>query len=245
MFKSARPEKISVDIIKQIHKAIFDGKLRPGDRLPPERELIEKFNVSKATIREALRSLEMLGFLEIRKGQLGGAFITEVDSEKANEGLRNFIYFKGITLKELNEVRLAIEPFFSKKAAFMIGEDYLNRLKQLMDETETTKGKCDSIETRKKRLEFHKIIANVVMNPIFIVILDFVEALLIDNRENLKFDEQFSRDVKEAHKRIYDALLDRDGIKAQEEMTKHIQHLEKVYIDLDVANEKLKFKNKI
>jgi DNA-binding FadR family transcriptional regulator len=78
MFKSAKSNKISGHIIEQIREAIFKGQLKPGDKLPPERELMKNFKVSKATLREALRSLEVLGFLEIRKGVSGGAFVTEV-----------------------------------------------------------------------------------------------------------------------------------------------------------------------
>ena len=83
MFQSAKPNKSSEHIIEQIRKAIFEGQLKPGDRLPPERELTQSFEVSKATLREALRSLEVLGFLEIRKGAAGGPFVTEVDMRKA------------------------------------------------------------------------------------------------------------------------------------------------------------------
>jgi GntR family transcriptional repressor for pyruvate dehydrogenase complex len=82
MFNSVKSNKISEHIIEQIRKAIFEGKLKPGDKLPPERELIENFGVSKATLREAMRSLEVLGFLEIRKGASGGAFVTEIDSKE-------------------------------------------------------------------------------------------------------------------------------------------------------------------
>lgn len=71
MFNSVKPNKISEHIIEQIRKAIFDGRLKPGDKLPSEKELIGNFKVSKVTLREALRSLEVLGFLEIRKGASG------------------------------------------------------------------------------------------------------------------------------------------------------------------------------
>jgi GntR family transcriptional repressor for pyruvate dehydrogenase complex len=91
MFESVKSNKVSEHILEQIRKAIFEGKLKPGDKLPPERELMENFKVSKATLREAMRSLEVLGFLEIRKGVLGGAFVTEVDMKKARDSFTNFL----------------------------------------------------------------------------------------------------------------------------------------------------------
>ncbi|OGP95727.1 MAG: hypothetical protein A2157_06130 [Deltaproteobacteria bacterium RBG_16_47_11] len=108
MFDSVKSDKVSQHIIDQIRNAIFDGRLKPGDKLPSERELVEKFKVSKATLREALRSLEVLGFLEIRKGVSGGAFVTEVDMTKAKDCFTNFLLFKNLSLKNLSEVRLLI-----------------------------------------------------------------------------------------------------------------------------------------
>ena len=66
MFKTVKADKISESISQQIREAIFEDSLRPGDKLPSERELIKTFGVSRASMREALRSLEVLGFLEIR-----------------------------------------------------------------------------------------------------------------------------------------------------------------------------------
>src|SRR3972149_1077959 len=110
MFNSVKSNKISEHIIEQVRKAILDGRLKPGDKLPSERELIENFKVSKVTLREALRSLEVLGFLEIRKGVSGGPFVTEVDMKKARDSFINFLHFKNLSLTNLSEVRLILEP---------------------------------------------------------------------------------------------------------------------------------------
>ena len=93
MFEAAKSNKISAQIVEQIRKAIFEGNLKPGDKLPSEKELLDTFQVSRATLREALRSLEVLGFLEIKKGASGGAFVVEMDMNKAREGLINFFHF--------------------------------------------------------------------------------------------------------------------------------------------------------
>src|SRR4030067_3384614 len=136
MFDSVKSNKVSQNITNQIRNAIFEGRLKPGDKLPNERELIENFKVSKATLREALRSLEVLGFLEIRKGGSGGAFVTEVDMKKARDSFTNFLLFKNLSLSNLSEVRLILEPYVAEKAALVITEDYLKRLKKLNEECE-------------------------------------------------------------------------------------------------------------
>jgi GntR family transcriptional repressor for pyruvate dehydrogenase complex len=72
MFESVKSRRIAEHIIEQIRNNILEGRLKPGDRLPPERKLMVNFGVSKATLREALRCVEVLGFLEIRKGLAAG-----------------------------------------------------------------------------------------------------------------------------------------------------------------------------
>ena len=136
MFDSVKPNKVSQHIIDQIRNAIFEGRLKPGDKLPSEKELTEKFKVSKATLREALRSLEVLGFLEIRKGVSGGAFVTEVDMMKARDSFTNFLLFKNLSLKDLSEVRLLLEPYIAKKATLAITQEDLRRLGKLITDSD-------------------------------------------------------------------------------------------------------------
>jgi GntR family transcriptional repressor for pyruvate dehydrogenase complex len=74
-------------------------------------------------------------------------------------------------------------------------------------------------------IEFHRIIASVNYNPILMLIIDFVENLLIDTKEILQPDDDFSKRVQCAHQRIYKSLLERDGQKAREEMVKHVEQV--------------------
>ncbi len=232
MFKSVKSNKMSEHITEQIRKAIFEGTLKPGDKLPPERELTKNFKVSKATLREAMRSLEVLGFLEIRKGVSGGAFVTEVDMKKARESFINFLHFKDLSLINLTEVRLVLESHIAEKSALSITEDDLKRLKKLIEECETVLNHNILIESRKNEIEFHRIIGSVTGNPILMFILDFVENLLLDIKEILQPDKAFSKKVLNAHKRIYKALLERNPKKAREEMIKHVREVEKDLIAL-------------
>jgi len=232
VFKSVKSNKISENIIEQIRKAIFEGKLKPGDKLPPEKELMENFGVSKATLREALRSLEILGFLEIRKGVSGGAFVTEVDMKKARDSFTNFLLFKNLSLSNLSEVRLILEPYVAEKAALAITEEDLKRLEKLNKECEYVLKNNIPIESRKNEIEYHRIIGSVSGNPILMFILDFVENLLIDTKEILQPSRDFSQKVLNAHKRIHKALSERDPKKAREEMIKHVREVGKDLIAL-------------
>jgi GntR family transcriptional repressor for pyruvate dehydrogenase complex len=232
MFNSVKSNKISEHIIEQIRNAVFEGRLKPGDKLPPEKELIKNFSVSKATLREALRSLEILGFLEIRKGVSGGPFVTEVDMKKARDCFANFLHFKNLSLRSLSEVRLILEPYVAEKAALTISEEDLERLSKLNKECEYVLKNNIPIESRKNEIEYHRIIGSVTGNPILMFILDFVENLLIDTKEILQPGKDFSQRVLNAHKRIYKALLERDPAKARDEMIRHVKEVERDLIVL-------------
>jgi GntR family transcriptional repressor for pyruvate dehydrogenase complex len=227
MFDSVKSSKVSQNITDQIRNAIFEGRLKPGDKLPSEKELIENFKVSKATLREALRSLEVLGFLEIRKGVSGGAFVTEVDMTKARDSVTNFLLFKNLSLKDLSEVRLLLEPYIAEKAILAITQEDLSRLEELIKDSERTLKNGIAFESRKDEIEFHRIIASITGNPILMFILDFVENLLIDTKKILKPGKEFSWKVLRAHKRIYNGLLERNLKKVHEEMVRHIREVEK------------------
>jgi GntR family transcriptional repressor for pyruvate dehydrogenase complex len=232
MFKSVKSNKVSEYIIEQIRRAIFEGKLKPGDKLSPERELIKTFHVSKVTLREALRSLEILGFLEIRKGASGGAFVTAVDMKKARDSFANFLLFKNLSLSNLSEVRLILEPYIAEKAALAITEEDLRKLEKLNEECEYILKRNIPIESRKNEIEYHRTIGSVTGNPILMFIINFVEDLLIDTKEILQPSKEFSQKVLNAHKRIHKALAERDPKRAREEMIKHVREVEKDLITL-------------
>jgi len=243
MFNSVKSNKVSQHIVDQIRNAIFEGRLKPGDKLPSERELVERFKVSKTTLREALRSLEVLGFLEIRKGVSGGAIVTEVDMTTARNSFTNFLLFKNLSLKDLSEVRLLLEPYIAEKATLAITKEDLSRLDKLIKDSEYSIKNDVALESRKDEIEFHRIIASITGNPILMFILDFVENLLIDTKEILRPGKEFSGKVLRAHKRIYNALLEKNIEKVHEEMVRHIREVEKdlVAADKERAIEKQRF----
>src|SRR5438034_8720601 len=100
--------RIYEEIVRQVKAMIADGKLKGGDRLPPERDLAEKFVVSRSSVREALRALESLGLVEIRPGE--GTFVREVSVESLIEPLALMMVSQRGALAELFEARRLLEP---------------------------------------------------------------------------------------------------------------------------------------
>ena len=128
-----RKRKVPQEIVYRIREQILSGALARGSKLPSEQELTENLNVSRQTLREALRVLEMQGLLEIRAGIGGGAFVAEVNEETAHMGLINFLHSKDLTLAHLTEVREIIEPHFAYRAAQCITEEQIAELEELQN----------------------------------------------------------------------------------------------------------------
>ena len=226
MFETARQSKTTEIIIDQIRTAILEGRLSPGDRLPPEKQLGEQFQVSKQTLRESMRALEHMGLINVRKGIGGGAFIVEVDQQVATQNLANYLYFKNLTIENLSEFRRIMEPYAAARAAEKIPKADLDELKRLNDATR------DNLKTKnwdlvsRDEIAFHRLIARQTENPILILMLDFVETLLEDFKTILKPDAGFMQSVLQAHESIHTAIAAGDAKLASDQMLTHVTEVE-------------------
>ena len=97
MFSPVNTGRISNEIVGQVKAAIRDGKLAPGDQLPPERDLVAQLGVSRVTIRDALRTLEAHGLIEVRVGARGGAFVTVPARGHVSEGIADMLMLASVT----------------------------------------------------------------------------------------------------------------------------------------------------
>lgn len=239
LFREVRQNRISLDIISQIREAILNGTLKPGDRLPPEKVLVSNFGVSKHTLREALRALEVMGFLEVRKGACGGPVVLEVDMKTTRESIENFLYFQHISVRDLSEVRKFIEPHLARLAAERMSLEELDELAAIHHNCMAATAKGDLTDAHD--MAFHNAIARASKNPVFIMIQDFVNSMLADTKHHLKPSLDFLREVHEAHDRILQALRDRDLERVATEMHSHVCAVEESLEGLQVQrNEELK-----
>lgn len=118
IFQDISNVPLSKVIMLQIKKAILNGQIKFGNKIAPERELAEGFNVSRNMVREAIRGLEMAGYLEIRQGPRGRAFVREFTPDRLSTGFLDFYIAEKLTIEELHKVRLHIEPEVAKLAAY-------------------------------------------------------------------------------------------------------------------------------
>lgn len=170
MFKPAKQNRIFQDVVEQVQDTILSGKLKPGQMLPPERELKEMLEVSRGTLREALRVLEQKGLIEIKLGVGGGAVIKDVGYDLVNESLALLIRYQKVSLNHLSEFRVGVEGRVSALAAQRACEKDVALLKNLLKEAKSyvEKGEAylDEFVNVDKRI--HMTLAQITENPVYI-----------------------------------------------------------------------------
>ncbi len=233
MFLSAKKDKISSSIIQQIKSAILSGEVKPGESLPSEKDLVEQFGVSKHTLREALRTLEEMGFITIKRGAGGGPVVSEVDIETTRESFANFLHFKKVSLSDLSEVRLLIEPYLARKAAETFTQKDLDHLNDFQKQCQKLYDQGKTLVGAKAEIGFHVYLAEHTGNVVLLVILDFVNNLLTDLKQSINPGKQFAKDVLVAHERIIEAITAKDGERAAQYMREHISDVEQALIAID------------
>ena len=228
LFQTAnRTHKISDQIIEQIRNAILSGHFKPGDKVAPEKELMFEFGVSKATLREALRVLEVMGLVEIRKGVAGGVFIAEVDMKTTIHGIINFLHFKTVSIKDITMIRYLLEPPVAQIAASRIQPEDIVKL-----ETMITEDPADPHTIVSKEIGFHRYLARMTENPILILMLDFIDNILDDIKFKLNLGVEFYHKVAKAHRAILECLKQKDEVGVRREIINDLlevgNHLAKV-----------------
>ena len=238
MFKTAKTKRISTNIVDQIREAILSGELKPGDRLPSEKELSKKFEVSKASLREAFRALEALGFLKIRQGMSGGAFVREVDLTTARNNMFNYIFFQNPSIQEFTQLTSFIEPATAEIAARNITPEDLDDLEENLEMTRKAQHK--SAFYYELDTYFHHRIAEITGNRLVCFVIDSLKNAIVNIKLELELDNDFSVRVFKAHERIMDALRSRDPDSARKAMLQHIQEVDQMmvtYCDADAPFE--------
>lgn len=170
MFKAAKQNRIFQDVVEQIQETILAGKLKPGEMLPPERELKEMLQVSRGTLREALRVLEYKGLIEIKLGVGGGAVVQDVSYDQINESLALLIRYQKVSLQDLAEFRVGVEGRVSALAAARAMPADILRLKSLLATARrfAAKGSDFQKEFVEVDKKIHLTLAEISGNPVYI-----------------------------------------------------------------------------
>ena len=135
LFQPLPVKRTFMEIANQIRSSIYSKTLKPGDKLPSERELTAQFGVGRISVREALRMLEQAGLILIKQGSGGGAYVKAADTSAISESVYDLVSRSDISLEDLTEVRLAVEKQILQSAFEKITADDLEMLEKSIEGT--------------------------------------------------------------------------------------------------------------
>jgi GntR family transcriptional repressor for pyruvate dehydrogenase complex len=220
LFKKVKSKRVFEDIADQIRELIYAGVLKPGDKLPPERELAVQFGAGRMVVREALRVLEQAGFIYIKQGIEGGTFVKTADTKVVTESFSNLIKLGNVSIAQLMEARIAFEELVLKFAMEKIDEHDLELLERNISDTEDLL--MQRIRLRRENLNFHLLIARAAKNPLFEMIIQSVLDIVLGYLTKFHPDEQYLRNNLESHRTIYSALKTKDFERARHCLREHL-----------------------
>lgn len=224
---AAAPKRVFEQVAREIRARIADGRLKAGDRLQTERELAEHFEVSRNTVREAVRSLENAGLLVLRRGPGGGAFVASGYGGAMRTGMSDLMSLGVIKPENLSEARGIIGVAIARRAAERRTYGDLEALERNMAETDAAVKAGDLPNWVRCSFEFHRLLARATQNPALVVLMDAVIAL---NDQMIK--AAGLRDPRKAHtfrRRIFKMLEERDVEGAANEMEQYLEMLGRFY----------------
>ncbi len=221
MFSSVRSPRVYEHIVAQIERAIFDGRLRSGDWLPPERELVRQFGASRVAVREALRTLEHRGLVAVRHGASGGHFVREADTALLRRDLATLLRLGRLSVAQLTEARLILEPEIARLAAERAGEEELRVIAAALEARAAAVARGQ--HPRVLDIQFHRLVAAAAKNPVHAVLADALMDLEADVVvPRIELTEEDNARVDEAHREIHAAIRARQGDRARAAMAAHI-----------------------
>ncbi len=225
-FEAIRKNKVYEAVARQIETLILE-KLKPGDKLPPERELAEMFSVSRSSIRDAIRSLELSGLVEPKQGI--GTVVCEVTAESLLNPLVNALKRKQELVTELLEVRKMIEPPLAARAASHASEEEIREMEDILRRQAEKMAREEM--TIEEDSEFHYTIAMASGNSVVLKVLDLLMDLLRETRErSLQLPGRAQRSLA-GHRQILAAIKKGDGQAADAAMRRHIEDVEHIVLN--------------
>ena len=233
-FSPVQAERISQLIEEQLKEAIIRHHYRAGDKLPSERELVDMFGASRSSIREAIRSLERSGFVVVKKGVQGGAFVLQKgDSTLMVNYLRDMMRLRQVSLDEILQARLIIEPEVAAAAAERATPEYVELLEEITRDQLKGFDSENPVMQFDRNPRFHRIIAEMTGNQVFIIIMQILLEIHAFRMNQFKLDEKTIRKITHQHDGIIEALKKKDKELAFEEMKNHVLAVHQMHKALD------------
>ena len=220
-------QKVYEKIALQIQRLICDRALKPGEKLPPERELAGMFHVSRGSLRDAVRALEVTGFVEARQGE--GTVVRTPSADSLLNPLTAALLQRREFVAEILEFRAMFEPVLARRAARHASREDLQCLEAIIrrQQVKVHRGEL-AIE---EDTEFHNTIAHAARNEVVLKVLDVFMDLLRESREqSLQVEGRLQKSLQ-GHRQILHAIQRRDPAAAEAAMRRHIEKIEGIVLN--------------
>lgn len=236
LFQPIKSERTFEKVSKRIKLLIFDGVLKPGDRLPSETDLAHQFNVSRQTIREALRILELSGFITVQKGGSGGPLIQTTILDTINGLFLDAFRLEKVTTEELTLARFEIERVVMDYAIDQADDSDLERLRENVQRARLKiKNNLVAVD---ENIEFHNLLAEASKNHVFVMLVGSIAAVVRDHTSRMTAGLEGkdspgadservlkSKKAVEVHEEIIQAIEGKDRDKARHLMEDHLKEV--------------------
>lgn len=225
-FEAIRKSKVYEEVARRLEEMILE-RMKPGDMLPPERELAESFGVSRSSIRDAIRRLELVGLVEPRQGS--GTVVREVSTDTITTPLTAILVQKRKLVIELLDVRKMLEPPLAARAATHVSPAEIASMEEILRRQEEKAHRGESAIEEDN--EFHYNIALGSGNSVVLKVLDVLMDLLRETRERSLQVEGRPQKSLAGHRRILAAIKRHDAAAAELAMRRHIEEVAEIVLN--------------
>lgn len=220
-FKPIKTQRAFEAVCDQVRQMVADGTLKAGDKLPAERELAVRFQISRNAVREALRSLEMSGIIRNEKGVKGGAFIQPAENDHVAQAMQDFVNLGKVSLDELTEVRLSIQTTVVRLACERGTEAQFDQLAAIVEQTRV---ETDVDARYRCAAEFYRVLAEATGNRIYALFQGALSSILQGFVAGPNY-KTLQESLIDSRHRLVTALRERNCDAAVAEMTSHLDRI--------------------
>jgi GntR family transcriptional repressor for pyruvate dehydrogenase complex len=225
-FEAVRRNKVYEEVAKQIENLILH-KLKPGDKLPSERELAEMLRVSRSSIRDAIRGLELTGLVEPRQGS--GTIVRQISPDAQVNPFAHALKRRQELVSELLDFRKMLEPPLAARAATHASSDEISEMEEILRRQEEKQQQGESAVAEDA--EFHYSVALASDNSVVLKVIDILMDLLRDTRaRSLQLADRSQKSL-DGHRRILAAIKQHDSEAAKAAMRRHIEDVEEIVLN--------------
>ncbi|MDF9715335.1 FadR family transcriptional regulator [Nocardioides sp. ChNu-153] len=231
---SLRPQKTALLLAQRIVGDIHQRGNRAGDRLPPERVMLEEYSVGRGTLRESLRFLELQGVISLRPGPGGGPVVQQPRASNLAHSLTLLLQFEHASFRTVVEARGTLEPVMAQLAAQRMSDEQIVELGRSVETREEQPG--DEGAVRQQDRQFHGAIAHGSGNAALGCLVDALLETLHGSATGVDLPDTHRSAVDDAHRAIYASIAARDPARSaaamRDHLAAHLEHAERTFPDV-------------